>query len=476
MDAATGQDTPPPEAADEPRLQGFRANLHLDLVTAVFAFPSGRWLIPLIVVVIGAGFGLVRPGYHSVYSESLLAIVIFAVVGSFGRTLGTVLVIVYGIGDMIRFLLVPDNFGSHVDLHDIVGRVLANGVLWLVVVLVPSIGRRVEWTIQVRSGFSTASRYIGAAMGGATAAAGTYVWAYGMQYLQASLYRQSPLPATLQPEQHPAELAIAIGVVYVVVALLLRRRPVWDLEVGPIIGGLPRAGVRGFLVRLAIYAIAILGVSGILYNALDLGVLIASCIVAELGAWVVGRPAMTHAAGRTPAVLLYVAAAGLSAVAVFGVSRIALSAWPQGLGESLFWPIILAIAVGLPVGRITFTFAAHGRAASPSISRSASVAGTATLVVLALLAFPQVAFADNCGHGGSLLDCLYQAEWWVQTLTLALFTGGLSLLFTGLSGPQPPQQQKQINKDVPLWGQKRQLPMNRGPNQNYYNTKGLFNW
>ena len=201
---------------------GLRANIRLDLDTARRAFPLGQLIIPIGAFAIGAGHRAgSRPGYYSIYSESLTVIIVLAAVGAFGRTIGTLAVVGHAATEMAHFLLIPDpTTGAQVDRDTIVGRLVAEGVLWLVVVLVPSVGRRSEWIAEQRLGRALAGRLVGAGVGAVIVGSGAYLWANVMPYLLRAAYTYSPPPFTLRPQQQPEFLAEAIGL-----AFLRDRRP-----------------------------------------------------------------------------------------------------------------------------------------------------------------------------------------------------------------------------------------------------------
>ena len=101
-----------------------------------------------------------------------------------------------------------------------VGRLVTEGVLWLVVVIVPSAGRRAEWIVEGRLGNGVPVRIGGAVVGAVAAAFGTYLWANIMPYLIRPAYKYSPPPFTLQPQQHAEPLATICVLRIILVALL----------------------------------------------------------------------------------------------------------------------------------------------------------------------------------------------------------------------------------------------------------------
>lgn len=434
-----------------PEPRGLRANVALDLATARHALPFGRQVIPLIALGSAAGFGFLRPGYSSIYGESLLLIVLLFAFGALGRTLGTLAVFAYGAADMVRFVVGPDRFSGEPSVLDAFGRLISYAVLWALVVYVPSIARRLEWQVESRRDRGLLGRFAATAVGAAIAGIGAYLWANVMPYLFRGVYGGSPDPATLQPQQHPELLALAVAATYCLVVAFLRRGPVNPVELAPLLA-LPRTGLSGLTVRILAYSLLVLGLSGVISGTFDVGILIAGFVVAEAGAWLVGRRGLRGVGeGRSPAVISG-AGAVAAVIALLVVGWVANAIWPQGifarigpvgLVQSRFWPIILALAVAWPIARIGFSLAARvGRDATignPGTSAAvpAAVSGIigvllALLLVVATLLMPAVALADNCG---TLADCFYMAFF---VATMGGFGAGLLAAANALSPPHAP--------------------------------------
>jgi hypothetical protein len=411
--------------------RGLRAAMSLDLDTAARAFPAGRFVIPLVVVAGALGIGWLRPGYASIYGESLAVIVVLVAFGSFGRAFGALTVLLYGAVDIAHFLIISDpTIGAQANLGTFVGRVVAAGVLGLVVVAVPSSARLAERMIEGRLAHA-AGRYIGATGAGVAVAIGTYLWANLMPYLIRPAFRYSPPPVTLQPQQHPEALAVAAGIAYLAVTVLLRRRSVDPSEAGPLLGRVP-SGPAGLTVRVIAYGAVIIFLSGILGGALDVGILVAGFAAGEVGAWLVGRSGVCWPLPG-PAGSFLTIAAGF--VAMLGVGSLGGSIWPNGLPESPFFPIILATSITFPIVRMGFAIGTRRGAAAGAIPMASSVIWILAILGLLALAMPPAALADNCAGLG---DCSFR-----QLLigTLMAYAAFFTALADSLrKGPPPPEE------------------------------------
>lgn len=294
-------------------------------------------------------------------------------IGALGRTLGTAAVVALGIADFARFLVGPDKYLPFTIQSDVIGRVVTYGVLWLLVVYVPSIARRVEWAAETRRNLGLLGRFLASAIGAAVAGAGAYFGANVMPYLFRTAYRGSPNPATLQPQIHPEVLALGVAVAYFLVVVFLCRGPINPVELAPLFGGLQRTGISGLLVRVVAYGVVLLGLSGVLSGMFDVEILSAGFVVAEVGAWVAGKSRPASLVEHRSSGVITAAAAVISGVVMLTVSWIATGIWPQGLFfansplgviQSRFWPIVLALAVAWPVARIGLSLAARAQRVS----------------------------------------------------------------------------------------------------------------
>ncbi len=413
---------------------GLRAGIALDLGTAAAAFPLGRLVIPVVVLAIGLGFGLLRPGYVTVYSESLLFIVVAIAVGAFGRTTGALLVIAHGAADMARFLQNQDHTtGAAVNRDTIVGRVVIEGVLWLVVVMVPSIARRAEWIVEDRAGTSLPGRTVGAVAAAAVAGLGTYLWSEVMPYLMRAAYIYSPPPVTLQPQLHPEQLAVAAAVAVLLVTLVVRRRAVAPAEVGPFVAGLPSTGPGGLILRVLGYAALILLVSGILAGPGDALILAAGFVLGEVGAALADRAG--SAVARIPAALISAVGLLLAIAVALGLARIITAPPSNVVSASIFLPIVAAAAGAFAVARTTTALARHGSRGAVRVAPAAGALGLlgGVLAVALLLAFvfPTVALADNCSNLG---DCGFSQRFLLVISGFAAFFGAGAGAMSGGGG------------------------------------------
>ncbi len=413
------------------RRAGLRAGIALDLATADAAFPMGRLVVPLLAIAAGLGVGWARPGYTSIYGESLAVIAILVAIGTFGRTIGALTAIAYGAADLAHFLAIPDaTIGAQVSRDTFLGRLAALEALWIAIVVVPSVARQIEALLEARGGDGLPSRVAGAAAGGVVAGAGMYLWSNVMPYLIRPAFKYSPPPQVLQPQAHPQVMAVAVGAAYVLVALALRRRTVDRIEREPLLGRL--TGLGAVLYRIALYAALLLLMLGLISGPLDVAVLVASFVVAEAGATAVARAGRPGAAPRVSGLVIAVGGLVLALAATVVVGRVAGGMWPKGLGDSLFFPIVLAVAVSYPIARIAFALAATRRGPARPVPGAVAAAGVVGLLALAFLAVPSSALADNCSN---LDDCYYQL---LFLSTLLGFGGLFAAAASSASQPQQP--------------------------------------
>jgi hypothetical protein len=174
-------------------------------------------------------------------------------------------------------------------------------------------------------------------------------------------------------------------------------------------------GRAALVARVVVYALALVAILGLLTSPLDLLILVAAFVAAEVLAGAVARvPGI--AAGLAGVPLWARLLGGLAAT--FIVAQIVTSQLRDPLLGSEFFPMILSMAVGLIIFRILVVGEVPPATAVPPSTRSAAstvgvvVLFAATAASLALLASPTPAAADNCS---GLSDCLN--GWWALMST-----------------------------------------------------------
>jgi hypothetical protein len=400
---------------------GLRAGVALDLETAARAFPFGRYAIPLAALLVGLGIGWLRPGYTSVYGESLPVIVVLVAIGSFGRPVGALVTLAYGVADVAHFLLVLESTtGAQLTPYTFVGRLVLVAVLWLAVVVVPSFARRIESIGEDRLGDTPAGRIGGAVIGAVVVAGGIYLWSNVMPYLQRAAFKYSPPPFTIQPQQHPEMLAVACAVAFLAVAVVVRRRIVSEAELGPLVGGLPQRGLLGLVVRVVGYAVVIVLVSGILSGPRDALILVIGFTAGELVAWLLARSGAARIARGLPSTLMATGGLVATVVVALVVGGLANAVWPTGLADSPFFPIILATACAYPLARGALALAARGSSRMRGVPIPVAMVGVLAVVACVVLLFPMTALADNCSNLG---DCGFSQRFLLVIGGFAAFFG-----------------------------------------------------
>ena len=126
--------------------------ISLDLATADARIPGGRWVLLAVVGFTLLAFSGLRLGISQIYTESIPFLLLALAIGVFGRGIGLVFVIGHVILDTPQYLTADRIAASWTAPNDYtaIGRVAAALLLLMLVVLVPWLGRVVEWQYQRR--------------------------------------------------------------------------------------------------------------------------------------------------------------------------------------------------------------------------------------------------------------------------------------------------------------------------------------
>jgi hypothetical protein len=405
--------------------------------------PGRRWSALLLTIAVAAWFALFRPevaparviGYgevwqpvlRDIYTESVPFMVLAVSLGLLGRTPGMLFVLAFGVLDFAYWIFIgtfASNWaGPRPDT--IVGRLILDGLLWVLVVIIPGLQRRSH---------EFARRRVPAPLGGAAlsaAATGVLVWAWTapMPWLQrpamGALVSGSPTYESVAGVQvHDLALAVAAGVVALAVALLLQRGPWFAIaDRLPLLGeSLARTPIIGHAVR---YGVVLALLLGFMTTPIDLVIILAALVGADLIVLPLARRA--HVALHLPGLPAWIGL-GVGVLLSGLVSVVIFSMWWGPTAISEFLVIVVAIAVGLLV--VPLGFGLLSDQATPSdrpSSGGAAAGGTALAVALAMgiawVALPSSAAADNCS---GFIDCVttWGAKQSVMDAAIAAFIWG----------------------------------------------------
>ena len=388
---------------------------------------------------------------HDVFTESLVFVIAALAVGLASPAAGALLVIVYGIGNLVVTMV-----GGELQppLPAAFGRLVSFGLLWLLAVEIPLLGRQtVEWTIH-DEGEPIARRWVGVALGAAVIAALTFAWAQAAPLLITVVYFTTaawgnPFLAAVQPVQaNDMVLALIAGVASL---LLLAVRYLGRLVVfspQPARSMLARLPGGGAVTHVLAAGVALALLSGVIAAPVDAAILAVGLIGARPAArLVVSALRLAGPLSLLPWPVRLILGFG----AAVGVDWVVLTI--LGLtGGSRFSTAVVAIAIGLfVVALFTTPDDAAGQAVRspiPPASVTAASLGGVAMLGLASLAFPAVASADNCGDMTDCFKDLLKASFAVAGAAI-LATQVFASKIMPTNQPQGGPLGKPVHKEVP---------------------------
>ena len=394
--------------------------------------PGGPWLAIGAAVAMATTFGLLRVGIGEMYAESVAFLLLAPVVGLLGWTLGVLLVLLYAAFDLSVSL------GS-IPPETVLGRLVSYGVLYALVVLIPSAQRTVYLTVLQRGRERTDGHNhweLAAAITSALVTGGlVYLWATVAPYLIRPLFEYSvgglssgtarsltvsrrTAMMTLQSQE--LLLSASAFIAALVVAIVIQRRA----SVVHVPHGLgPGMVLRGrleWIARLFRYALVLVVLAGVITDALDIVLIAGAFVAADLLLPALARVKAVH----TRLLRVPWRARVLVAFLLTFVVTQAIVEWRyRPLGGSEFFPYVLSLAIGLLIFRILLDIdeaAMEYRIAKteeddPTIVPSVVLVAFATFAFLAMV--PDVALADDCS---GLTDCVRVATAAVSAAFAAL--------------------------------------------------------
>ena len=267
------------------------ASVRPDLALLAKIHPRLPMALPLAVVAIVVVFPAARLTIDQVYTESLIFLILATGVGMVAPVAGVLLVLLYGVADLVRAVIDPTAiFGQYGTVGIIAGRLISYYLLWLLVVEIPVVGRMVPAVVMDsdRPANPVARKAVAIASTAIAVGLMTWIWTQAAGLLIRPVFTWSGLGA-------PSYDAIANlqvnGMVIVLVAAvigsamgLLRLRQATAEEVGdPSFTGFqdfsmdqfeaePTEGL-GLIGQLARHLLAIFLLGGLMTGFLDLAII-----------------------------------------------------------------------------------------------------------------------------------------------------------------------------------------------------------
>jgi hypothetical protein len=401
----------------------------LPVVVGTLVLPAVAIGLPLVISLLQAGTppnGQPIPDpmtftIYDVFTESLPFIAAALVIGIASPAAGALLVLAYAIGNLAVTLVSGE---LEAPLEATFGRLVSYGLLWLVAVEIPLLGRlAVEWTVGDERA-SVGRRWAGLGVGSAVIAVSTFAWAQAAPMLITIVYWTTaawggPFLAAVQPLQENGILLSAVAGVAGVLLLGVRYLGPWVVFCPPsgptLIARLP-GGLR--MAHLLTAAVAVALVSGVISQPIDAVVLMLALLVSRpLGRIVLKTTRLATPLGQIPPPVRLLLGFGAAIV----VNWILLSVIGPG-DWSRFSTAVVALAVGVVViGVLLAADDVIEEAIARTPRAGAVVTGTiggVLTILLIVIAFPGVALADNCADYN---DC------WTDTLKAALAMAGAAV-------------------------------------------------
>lgn len=401
--------------------------------------PGRRWAFIGAVVAIGVVFSLAGIGILDLYTESIPFLILALAVGFLSRTTGMLLVAVHVVFDLLRsFTGLGDSFGaaSIQGPEQLAGRVITYWLLWVLVVIIPTLQRVSHYAGIAWLAGRGAPTIVAAPASAALAAGFVYLWSTAEPFLIRPAFAGSPTVEAMEPQRTGWLIALAAFAIATAIAVAYQRRVWTGADLIPLIRRTGRLDAGGLVMRLIAYAVAIILLLGLITSPLDVVLLLAALVGGELLVPIIGRTEpMRSLLPRIPFLLRLALALG----ATFVISHLIFNVFYQPFLGSEFFPIVIALGLGLVLFRVLVEVAPGPRAAPPAAPASTATTALVALlaVVAASLALPAVVSADNCS---GLSDCTIQDLSQVAVATAAI----AAALWTLLSGslqktpPTPP--------------------------------------
>jgi hypothetical protein len=428
-DAARGQD---PARTARNFVGRVRGIVRLDL-EGLDALPGGRWAVLGAVVLVTAAFSLARVGIRDLYTESIPFLILALAAGFLSRTTGMLLVATHVIFDLIRFLVGlgdPFSAGSLQTPEQIVGRLITYWLLWVLVVIIPTLQRVSHYAATDWLARRNAATIVAAPASAAVAGGFVYLWSTAEPFLIRPAFAGSPTVEAMEPQRTGWLIALAAVGIATVIGIVLQRRVWTGADLIPLVRRTGAFDTGGLVMRLVAYAVTVVLLLGLITSVLDVVLLGAALIGGELIVPGIRRAEpMRSVLPRVPFLVRLALALGLT----FLISHLWFNVFYEPFLGSEFFPIVVALAVSLVVFRVLV----EASPVEPRV-RPGPVAPTALVVILAAvgatLLVPPPVVADNCS---GLSDCTIQDVSQVA-VAVAAIAASLWTLFSNSLQKTPP--------------------------------------
>lgn len=386
------------------------------------------------MLAVAAVFSLARVGIRDLYTESIPFLILALAAGFLSRTTGMLMVAAHIAFDLIGTLTgIGESFGAaslQSPLH-VLGRLITYWLLWLLVVIIPTLQRvshyaAIDWLAR-----RNAATIVAAPASAAVAAGFVYLWSTAQPFLIRPAFGGFPTVEAMEPQRTGWLIALAAFAIATAVAVGFQRRVWTGADLIPLVRRTGRFDAGGLVMRLVAYAVAVVLLLGLITSVLDVVILAAALIGGELLVPVIGR---TEPARSVLPRIPFLVRLALGLGATFLISHLLFNVFYEPFLGSEFFPIVVALAISLVVFRVLVEVPAAPRPPSPAAPAPAAT-GFAILVALgASLVAPAPVLADNCS---GLADCTIQDLSQVA-VAVAAITASLWTLFSNSFQKTPP--------------------------------------
>ena len=401
--------------------------------------PGRRWAYVAAVLVVAVVFSLAHVGIRDLYTESIPFLLLALAAGFLSRTTGVLMVAVHVAMDLLRTIAgLGDAFGatSIQGPEGLAGRLITYWLLWVLVVIIPTLQRVSHYAAIDWLGRRGTATIVAAPASAAVAAGFVYLWSTAEPFLIRPAFAGSPTVEAMEPQRTGWIIALVAFAMATAIAVAYQRRVWTGADLIPLIRRTGRLDAGGLVMRVIAYAVALVLLLGLIRSALDVVLLLAALIGGEILVPIVGRAEpMRSLLPRIPFLVRLALALG----ATFLISHLLFNAFYQPFLGSEFFPIVVALGVGLVLFRLLVE---AGPTPRPATAPSPSPGATSALVTLlavgtASLVFPAAVSADNCS---GLADCTIQDLSQVAVATAAIAASLWTLLSGSLqkTPPKPP--------------------------------------
>jgi hypothetical protein len=374
-----------------------------------------------------------RPFFDVVYAESLTFMIVAVGIGTFSPALGVLFVAVFIPADLIAASRSPVELRALQALGalpaPVLGRLISYGLLWILAVEIPMLGRRWAAALAYRTDGGPAALAGSAGRMAATAFA-VFAWARSLPWLIQPVFQWIPYQFT--PEAS-APTWIHWPVLVIAAIAIAGAASIWpkpaEASMGSV-GPTHEMGELAPLSRLVLrHTVAVLILvallAGLMTTWLEAMILIVGLFVAgPVLTLILPRMKVPAGVAGMPVAARWVLSMGIALAVFWAILILAGDATYES-----YLVMVLALAVVAPLFRFLLDAGVARQVRSrvpetrPGSSTSRGVSAIILLVLAFSLAFPATAWADDCPGRGEMRSCLRMAL--VASLAMASFALGL---------------------------------------------------